>query len=113
LSKDELNDLGNANVAETVRHNINSMGKVGFWWATNLIDHDIVAREIATNYVRLFDQIEKLGTFPSLRRSGAQLIEQNPSARDLYNDLREYLAKHPPQPLNKGAAQSPIIRHET
>ena len=94
LNKEELNDLNSTLVAETVRRNINSMGKVGFWWETNLIDHEIVAKEIAQTYVPLFEQISRIGKLASLKRSGSDLIQENPSARKLYDDLKNYLTKN-------------------
>jgi hypothetical protein len=93
LSDEELKDLASPVVAETVRRDINSMGKVGFWWETNLIDRDIVAQEIAELYVGLFDQISRVGYLAILKRSGQDLIQENPSARKLYKDLKEYLAR--------------------
>lgn len=111
LSTTELSDLASPVVAETVRRNINSMGKVGFWWETHLIQHDIVAQEIAELYVRLFDQISRVGELATLKRTGQDLIQENPSARKLYKELKKHLAK--PQAPSVAASQniSPETSH--
>lgn len=92
LSPEEISDPSTKEVAEVVRRNVNIMEKIGLWWDANLIDRKITAEEIATSYVVLYEQIQSLGELPALARTGSDLIDENPRAKTLYRDLKQYLA---------------------
>ena len=106
LSPEQLNQLDSQKVANIVRTNVNTMGKLGFWWNTNLVDRNLMARELVDDYGLLYKQIESLGELAKLNRTGPQLLKENPHAKDLYEALQERAARQAKSKDPAGATQS-------
>lgn len=84
LSEDETRQLDTEEVANLVLDNVNTMGKIGYWWHTKLIDRDTTERELGPGYKDLYRQIQNLGELKVLQRTGPDLLKENPFATDLY-----------------------------
>jgi formylmethanofuran dehydrogenase subunit D len=84
LSEDETRQLDSEKVADVVLDNVNTMGKIGYWWHTKLIDRDTTERELGPGYKDLYRQIQNLGELKVLQRTGQDLLKENPFATDLY-----------------------------
>jgi hypothetical protein len=103
LSEEQLTRLNDQDVADIVRNNLNAMEKIGLWWHASLIDRAILAQELGTGYLALYDQIKGLGQLEKLNRTGAELIQENPFVTELYLELPGYIAA---QSLNQKHSQS-------
>lgn len=96
-----------ASVARLVLDNVNIMERIAFCWDADLVDRKSLEEEMrGAGYVKLYDQIEKLQVIPSLNRSGARLLAQNPLSkkfRDHLSIIPLKLTQPPqPQPSNPG-----------
>ena len=92
LSEEELKRLNDQDVANIVIDNVNAMEKLGLWWHANLIDRTIMAHELGTGFIELYDQINGLEKLEKLNRTGTELILENPFITELYRELPKYIA---------------------
>jgi hypothetical protein len=88
LTDEELAKL-DQDVAKKIRHNVNTMEKIAFSWKVDLVDRRILENEIGKSFVKLYQQIENLPEIPELKRSGTELLAQNPLVTEFYNYVNE------------------------
>ena len=85
-----LNDIDPTKPIEAdVLKTVNTLELVALCCEGGMIDAAVIKRTFKDVYLRLYDQIQALPILPGLKRSGPELLNQNPAAKAFYKELEE------------------------
>lgn len=75
-------------LSDVCLNNANLMGRIAFFWKHRLVPIKPLLKECESFYVVLFEKMVEIPYILDLNRSGAELMEENPLARELYLHLK-------------------------
>jgi hypothetical protein len=74
-----------------VQATVNTLELVALCCEGGMVDERVIKRTFSAPFIHLYDVIDSLPEMPSLRRSGKQLLRENPSAMAFYSKLKTEL----------------------
>jgi hypothetical protein len=83
-----------------IRHAYNTLDAVAMSWEADLVDQELVVVSFGKLYIRLYDQIKDVKLIPGRNISGANLLQENPLIKAVYDEIQTE--------LNKRARLSPL-----
>ncbi len=88
-----LNDVDPAKaVAVDVINAVNVLELVGLCWEGGMVDSNVIRRSFGERFVAMYDRVHAVPKLPpSIGKSGADLINENPAIGKLYEVLRKEL----------------------
>jgi uncharacterized protein DUF4760 len=84
-----LDDLEPADPApKKVQRTVNTLELVALCCEGGMVDENVIKRTFREPFIHLYDVIDALPEMPSLRKSGKQMLRENPSAMAFYSKLK-------------------------
>lgn len=85
-----IDDIDPANpMPKKVQETVNTLELVALCCEGGMVDEDVIKRTFRAPFVHLYDLIDQLPEMPTLRRTGRQMLAENPSASSFYLKLKK------------------------
>lgn len=83
-----LNEIDSSKIIEPdVLKIVNTLELVALCCEGEMIDKAVIKRTFKDVYIKLYDQVKVLPMMSGLKRSGQELLNQNPAAKRFYKEL--------------------------
>lgn len=88
----KIDDIDPANPKpREVTEAVNTLELVALCCEGGMVDEAVVKRTFAAPFIEVYETVNRLPEMPSLRKDGAALLRDNPSAMSFYRTLKEEL----------------------
>jgi hypothetical protein len=75
---------------EEIRKAVNTLELVALCWEANIIDKEVIQRTFESTYINIYEQVLSVTRrLPSLEKTGRELLNENPAAISLYDELKK------------------------
>lgn len=87
-----ISELSEVNPAQPVEVDVikgaNALELVAISWEADVIDHDLIRRAFADNFIAMYDAIDQVGKLPRRGVTGRQLLASSPATGHVYQTLK-------------------------
>jgi hypothetical protein len=85
-----MHDIDAADVAPgRVIKNVNVLDLIATCWEGRIVDLDVIRRVFHERFIEMYETIESLPFVPALKRTGKEVLRENPAVQRLYKKLKE------------------------